>query len=119
MALSTGRALRLLWRDRVTVVTYTKAQQPSGLTKFEERTVLEGEPCKLSFASVRSVSPTDGEALVVQTTKLFLDKGVGIPPGSKIIVTRDGKDYVFGCSGEPGRYSSHQEIVLEPYVEYA
>ena len=42
-----------------------------------------------------------------------------MPAGSKIVVTQEGRTAAYARSGEPAVYSSHQEIVLVPFEEYA
>ena len=54
-----------------------------------------------------------------QSLKLFLDKSVVIPPGSKIVVTQEGQTNAYAQSGPPAVYSVHQEIMLVPFERYA
>ena len=83
------------------------------LTKTEPVVVLENQPCKLSFETLKSAVQTDSAATVAQITKLFVSPDVSIRAGSKITVTQDGVTTDYTRSGVPAVYPTHQEIVLE------
>ena len=54
--------------------------------------------------------------------KLFLSPDVKVPAGCKIIVTRPNdveRTFTYSRSGEPGVFSNHQEIMLEPFRGWA
>ena len=116
------KALERLWKDRCTVyhrvkVTDTKTK----LTDFDEKPLLQDQPCKLSFETLNS---TDGDhvATVAQSVKLFISPDVEIPAGCKIVVTRFNdleRTFTYSRSGEPGIFTNHQEIMLEPFKGYA
>ena len=89
------------------------------LTKTEPVVVLENQPCKLSFETLKSAVQTDSAATVAQITKLFVSPDVSIRAGSKITVTQDGVTTDYTRSGVPAVYPTHQEIVLELFKEYA
>lgn len=89
------------------------------LTKAEPVVVLENQPCKLSFETLKSAVQTDSAATVAQITKLFVSPDVSIRAGSKITVAQDGVAADYTCSGVPAVYPTHQEIVLELFKEYA
>ena len=112
---NTRKALRKLWKDRLTVSEYKEVVKPNKATGFVEEVVLEDEPCKLSFSSLQAVNQNDQAATTVQVVKLFLDENVEIKPGSKITVTRRDRVYEFSQSGLPGVFTNHQEIVLVPF----
>ena len=77
-------------------------------------TVLENEPCRLSFKTVTNANPSEtGASSVVQTTKVFLAPEIKVKPGSKLIITQNGVTTEYKNSGKPAFYSTHQEIVLE------
>jgi len=113
------KALVLLWKDKLTVVEYREITKPNGATGHEEVTVLENEPCKLSFSTLKEVNQNDNGAAIVQVITLFCDNSLEILPGSKVIVTRRGKKFEYCQSGEPGIFTSHQEIVLVPFRGWA
>lgn len=83
------------------------------ITSQGEVTVLEDQPCRLSFETISAASQTDTAANVSQKTKLFLCPDVTVKSGSKIIVTQNGVTTEYSASGEPAVYFSHQEIMLE------
>ena len=56
---------------------------------------------------------------VAQTIKLFLEPEPVVPPGSRIEVTQQGRTESYAQSGKAAVYSSHQEILLEIWKEYA
>lgn len=90
----------------------------SKLTKTESVVVLEDQPCRLSFETLRAAVQTDTAAAVTQITKLFVSPDVVIRPGSKITVTQDNVTTDYTRSGVPAVYPTHQEIVLELFKEY-
>jgi len=113
------KALMSLWMDRMDVVEYREVAKPNGATGHEEATVLESEPCKLSFSTLKEVDQDDVGAAIVQTATLFCDNEAVVLPGSKIIITRQGKKFEYCRSGEPGVFTSHQEIALVPFRGWA
>lgn len=116
------KALERLWKDRCTVFHRVKVKDPNTkLTDFEEKPLLQDQPCKLSF---ETLSSTDGDpvATVGQSVKLFISPDVEIPAGCKIVVTRFNpleRTFTYGKSGEAGVFTNHQEILLEPWKDYA
>lgn len=89
------------------------------VTKQQEALVQENIPCHLSYSSTAPVSGSDMAAAVTQTIKLFLAPELVVPPGSRIEVTQQGRSESYGQSGKTAVYSSHQEILLELWKEYA
>lgn len=116
------KALERLWKDRCTVYHRVKVTDPkTKLTDFDEKPLLQDQPCKLSFETLNS---TDGDhvAMVAQSVKLFISPDVEIPAGCKIVVTRFNdleRTFTYSRSGEPGIFTNHQEIMLEPFKGYA
>lgn len=116
------KALERLWKDRCTVYHRVKVTDPkTKLTDFEEKPLLQDQPCKLSFETLNS---TDGDhvATVAQSVKLFISPDVEIPAGCKIVVARFNdleRTFTYSRSGEPGIFTNHQEIMLEPFKGYA
>lgn len=80
------KALERMYQGRATVIEYQKVKDEWGMTNFQEVTVLEDQPCKLSFETLTS-STGDPVATVSQSVKLFISPDVVIKAGSKIIVT--------------------------------
>lgn len=93
--------------------------EKSRLTKTEPVVVLEKQPCKLSFETLKATVQTDSVATVTQITKLFISPDVSINAGSKITVTQDNVTTDYTSSGVPAVYPTHQEIVLELFEKYA
>ena len=116
------KALERLWKDRCTVYHRVKVTDPkTKLTDFDEKPLLQDQPCKLSFETLNS---TDGDhvATVAQSVKLFISPDVEIPAGCKIVVTRFNdleRTFTYSRSGEPGIFTNHQEIMLESFKGYA
>ena len=84
-----------------------------------------GGPCTgwyslpLSYSSTAPAAGSDTVAGVAQTIKLFLAPEPVVPPGSRIEVTQQGRTESYAQSGKAAVYSSHQEILLEIWKEYA
>lgn len=108
------------YRDKCTVIQRQGVRDAkTKLTKQEEVTVLEDVPCKLSFETVKITESSDTAAALAQTTKLFLSPELSIPPGSKIVVTHEGRQTAYKQSGEAAVYPSHQEIVVALFKGWA
>jgi len=112
--------LRKLWMGSCTVISRVKKQDLiTKKTEFVEETIYEDEPCRLSYQTLTPTTDKNGIAEVVQVPKLFISKELIIPPGSKIIVTQNGRTTEFSNSSEPAVYTNHQEIVLELFKGWA
>ena len=111
-------ALERLWQDRCFIFTQEEVTDPvTHLTDFEEMPLFQDQPCKLSFETL-AAAKGDEVATAQQVVKLLLSPDVEVPPGCKIIVTRQGeteRTFTYARSGEPGVFSNHQEILLEPF----
>lgn len=92
------KALERMYQGRATVIEYQKVKDEYGMTNFQEVTVLEDQPCKLSFETLTS-SNGDPVATVSQSVKLFISPDVVIKAGSKIIVTQHGRTTEYSNSG--------------------
>lgn len=116
------KALERLWKDRCSIFVKEKVTDPSTkLTDFEEKPLLQDQPCKLSFETLTS-STGDPVAAVSQAVKLFISPDVKIPAGCKIVVTRFNdleRTFTYSKSGEAGVFTNHQEIPLVPFKGYA
>lgn len=114
------RALEASYDGTCMVIEYReKEDEETGLSGHEEMTVLEGQPCRLSFETLRAADQTETAASVTQGTKLFLAPEVNILPGSKVIVTQNGMSGAYSASGIPAVYATHQEIMLELFERWA
>lgn len=81
--------------------------------KNEEVTIVENQPCKLSFEKLNAVVQTETAAVLTQGAKLFVAPEIVVKPGSKIIVEQNGVKTEYFASGQPAVYATHQEIMLE------
>lgn len=114
------RAVEATYFGTLTVTEMKKEKdEKTKLTKTEPVIVLENQPCKLSFETLKSAVQTDSAASITQITKLFVSPDVSIRAGSKITVTQDDVTTDYTCSGVPAVYPTHQEIVLELFEDYA
>lgn len=114
------KALEATYSGMLTVTEMQKVRDDkSKLTKSEQVIVLENQPCKLSFETLKAAIQTDAASAVTQVTKLFVSPDVTIRAGSKITVTQDGVTTDYKESGIPAVYATHQEIILELFKEWA
>ena len=89
------------------------------VTRQEEAIVQDGVACHLSYSSTALAAGSDTVTGVAQTIKLFLAPELVVPPGCRIEVTQQGRTESYAQSGKAAVYSSHQEILLEIWKEYA
>lgn len=114
------KAIEAFYEHTCTVIEYGKYKDPvTKQTKLGEKTVLENQPCKLSFSAVKASEQTESTNQVQQVIKLFVAPEVEIKEGSKIIVTYNGKVNEYKNSGVPSIFPTHQEVVLELSKERA
>lgn len=108
------------YKDVCSVIQYQDAKDPkTKLTSKQEVTVLEDQPCKLSFETVKSAEGTDTATALSQIIKLFIGPEVIISPGSKIVVIHEGRMGEYSQSGIPAVYPTHQEIMLTAFERWA
>ena len=108
------------YKDVCSVVQYQDTKDPkTKLTSKQEVTVLENQPCKLSFETVKGAEGTDTATALPQIIKLFIAPEVTISPGSKIVITHEGRTGEYSQSGIPAVYPTHQEIVLTVFERWA
>lgn len=109
-----ANALRRLWAGVCSVyVKRDEVSQSNGKNESQSVLLYEALPCRISFSSI-PVAKEDGTAAeVFQTIKLFVDRSVDIPPGSRLDITQNGETESYACSGTPAVYSTHKEIMLE------
>lgn len=89
------------------------------ITRKSEITVIENQPCRLSFESLNTTSQTETAAVISQGTKLFLPPEIVVRAGSKIVVEQESRKNEYSASGEPAVYATHQEIKLELFRGWA
>lgn len=114
------KAIERTYGGTVTVVEHQKVKDKvTKLTGYEDVPVLENQPCKLSFESIKAAVQSESAASIAQVTKLFLSPDITIKPGSKLTVTQTGITTDYACSGIPAVYDTHQEIILDVFKEWA
>lgn len=114
------KALKRMWTGSCSVYVRELHINPdNGRDEAAEILLHENIPCRLSFSSISSAGQNESAATVQQVVKLFLAKDIEIPPGSKLVVTQEGKTTAYAKSGSPAVYPYHQEIMLERFKEYA
>lgn len=107
------RDIEKLYMDTCTVIEKQLVRNPdTGITSMLDVTAHENVPCKLSH---KKMAYSEGGIVSVLslTSSLIISPDIVIKPGSKILVTRNGITTAYKNSGEPGRYMTHQEIMLE------
>lgn len=113
------KALESTYEGRATVIEHKEVTDPiTHLTDMQEVTVLEDQPCKLSFETLTSTSGNP-VATISQGVKLFLSPDVSIAAGSKIVVTQNGRTTPYSNSGVPAIYLTHQEIMLKLFERWS
>ena len=120
--LSLARAgLEMLYTDTCTVSEYRDVYDTeSCITSKQLVIVAENIPCRVSTIYHKHSAAGGGMVpSVSKTMKLFLASEINIKAGSKIAVTRNGTTTDYTRSGEPVRYTNHQEIMIELEEEYA
>lgn len=114
------KAVQSLWTGLATITVREGVLNPAnGRTEPVERVTATAQPCRISHQTVKSTEPTQEAALVAQTVTLYIDPSVDIPEGSKVTVTQNGVTCDYERSGKAAVYSTHQEVPLELFKEWA
>jgi len=96
------------------IYEYQKDTDPvSKITKNIETEVCINKKCRVSYKTISSSEQTDTTDNISQVIKLFIDPNLNVKPGSKIIVTQNGRSTSYISSGQPAIYTNHQEIILK------
>lgn len=102
------------------IVEYASVKDnKSKITRQEEITVLQNQPCKLSFESISAAVQTETGAAVSQGIKLFIAPEIKVKNGSKIVIAQNSVTAEYSASGQAAVYASHQEIMLELWRGWA
>lgn len=110
------KALESLYTGRCDVIEHKKIKKRNGSTGFKDVKVMEDIPCRLSYKNIGSTTTVQEEnkaSRVNQVITLFLNTDIVINPGSKIVVTQNGRTVSYKKSGKASIHSNHQEIILE------
>lgn len=114
------KAIESTYGGTCSIVEYRDVtDQETKLTGKQEVTVLEGQPCRLSFEKLGAAGQTETAAKIAQGLKLFLAPETTIQAGSKVIVDQNGQTGEYSASGVPAVYDSHQEVMLELFKGWA
>ncbi|MGN7402741.1 hypothetical protein ACTHO0_23070 [Cytobacillus praedii] len=120
MASAVRTAIESLYKGLCTIKEWQDVKDPvTHITSKQEVDVLVNQPCRLSYKTLASTEQTNSPALVAQSIKLFISPDIVVNPGSKIIVTQNGRTTEYARSGKPAVYTNHQEIILELFKGYA
>lgn len=114
----------MLYDGHCTVTVYAAKKDPKYpniVSEFEEQTLFADVPCRLSYGGQDTavVNPENGAASIAQEIQLFISPEFEVPEGCKIAVTQNGQTAAYKRSGPPAVYTSHQEIDLELFREWA
>lgn len=101
------------------IIEFSSITSGDGSSYFEEFTAFSSVPCKLSFSSSNIARDTKVNSGIYLVATLFTAPELEIKPGSKIIVTQDFITNVFKNTGYPLIFSTHQEIKLRLFDEWA
>ena len=113
------KAIESLYTGKCTITEHQKIKKENKSTGFEDVVVLTDQPCRLSFSNITNTSTGDAASAVTQIVKVFLAPEIQVKPGSKLTITQDDVTTEYKSSGKPAHYSTHQEIILELFEEWA
>lgn len=112
-------ALEATYEGLCTIIEYHDVtDERTKLSSEKEVVVIEDQPCKLSFEKLSAIVHTETAAAAAQGVKLFLAPEITVNSGSKIVVTQNGVTGEYSASGLPAIYPTHQEIMLELFMEW-
>lgn len=113
------KSIELGYIGTCNIIEYKKVLSEDMSTNFEEVITFEDIPCKLSFSNSTTTNDTGTASSITQSVKLFIAPEVEIKPNSKIIVTQNDVVETYANSGEPLVFSTHKEIMLNIFREWA
>ena len=114
------RAQESTYEGLCTIIEYRSVRdEKTKLSEEKEVTIIENQPCKLSFEKINTAAQTETATVISQGIKLFLAPEIQVNSGSKIIVTQNGVTEEYACSGKPAIYQTHQEVMLELFRGWA
>lgn len=90
-----------------------------GASNFVETLVYSDVPCRLSFYAPDVARDTSVASGVAQVVTLFLSSDLTFKPGSKFVIYHDGNTSIFENSSPSSFYSTHQQIKLRLFSEWA
>lgn len=116
---SSKKAIERLYTGLCDIIDQQEIFEPeTKQTRFENVTVAQKQPCRLSYSSLSQAVQGDAAA-IQQVIKLFIAPEVVVKAGARVDVTQNGRTNSYKAAGQPAIYSNHQEIVLELAGDYA
>lgn len=107
-------AIESMYDGKATISEYKPVKDPvTKRTTSQEVEIIKDQMCRLIFKSIPMANQTDTGASLSQVIKLLIAPELNIKPGSKIVVTQQGRMVAYKNSGMPAVYRTHQEITLE------
>ncbi|MDE6110372.1 MAG: hypothetical protein K2F65_00505 [Eubacterium sp.] len=116
---SARKAVESQYDGVCTIVERQKVLKANKSTGFEDVIVAKSLPCRLSFKTKANADKNEIASSVSQIIEVFLNPEITVKAGSKLIITQNGVTTEYKSSGQPAVYSTHQEIVLELFKEWA
>lgn len=103
---------RYMYKDTATV--YRCCESEDGPTDdYEETTVYEDIPCKLSqYGKDLPLSATDMAPVVTENLRMTCDTVYDIEPNDYIVIQHQGQEFKLSAS-QAFKYPTHQEITLQ------
>lgn len=103
-----------LWTGSCAIMEYQDVTNPiTHQTTSKLVTVVENEPCRLSYSTEPVANLSNGLATVAQVIKLFIRADLKLKAGSKLKITQHGVTNNYVRASEPSIYTNHQEVVLQ------
>lgn len=113
------KTIETFYEDTCTVYEYRSVKdEKTKITAKKEVTVIENQPCRISFESIAVAAENQGAAEKKISIKLFLSPDITIREGSKIEVMHKKEATAYSNSGVPAKYSTHQEIRLQIFERW-
>ena len=117
--ISARKAVESQYNGVCMIVEHQKVRKENQSTGFEDVIVAENLPCRLSFKTKANADKNEIASSVSQLIEVFLNPEISVKVGSKLIITQNGVTTEYKSSGQPAVYSTHQEIILELFKEWA
>lgn len=112
------RATESLYTGTATVYMAGYEKGAHGAQERTRAVLFENIPCRLSYDR-KVPNDQDTTGAVIQDVTMFCDPSYIIPPGSRVVITQNGRERSFDCSGQAAVYESHQEVELTVLREKA
>lgn len=115
------KAVESLYTGLCSVYVLDTGRDPNTKQSIQtERLLLENQACRVSFESNNTTVKSNTTVYEKpQSIRLFIAPELNIAPGSKIVVTQNGRVVTYKSSGVPRVYITHQEIELELFERWA